>query len=502
MDVAITPVREHRGTTRVWLQGNTLRRNGFEKGTRYARVAKDGALVLTRIDDDSIMTPVGEGVVVREVSGRVRNDKTTPIIDIANDEVKKMFAGIPRLKVVYEQGKITLLPEAGLIRAKARLDRLRARIASGQPLKMGSFAHGGGVLSHALEEGFKAAGVPTKLVVANEYREDLINQAMEHNPSWSPETISLCGPMQEFAFDTAILQRIALHIGDDGELDVLEAGIPCSGASIAGAAKRGLDCPEAHPEVGHLIVPFIALIARFNPGIVVLENVKQYLSSASMHLLRSMLRDLHYEVEERVIVGKDWNMLENRERIVVVGYTKGADISLERDLQMPARVERKLAEILEDIPLDDESWSKMEGLKAKEQRNIEGGKAFFRMQIFDEQDEAFNCLTKGLGKNRHTDCKIRHPENPELLRIPTPVEHARAKGIPEVLIESLSKTIAHELLGQSVLFDPFVSVGEAIGTGLLRLRTQQPSENELFARMVTDAVLARARQMARAKTLH
>lgn len=499
MDVLITPVRPHRGSSRVWLQGNILLRNGFEKGTKYARVIKDGALVLTRIDDTTEMSSLGDNVKILEVSGRMRNDKCTPIIDVVNEQIAKMFEGIPKLKAVAIQGKITLMPEAGLIRAKARLDRLRARIATGQPLKMGSFAHGGGVLSHALEQGFEAAGVPTKLVVANEYREDLINQAMEYNPAWSPETISLCGPMQEFAFDTAIMQRVAMHIGDDGELDVLEAGIPCSGASIAGAAKRGLDCPEAHPEVGHLIVPFIALIARFNPGIVILENVKQYLSSASMHILRNMLRDLHYEVEERVISGKDWNALENRERIVVVGFTKGADISLERDLQMPARVERKLAEILEDVPLDDESWSEMAGLKAKEQRNIEGGKAFFRMQIFDEQDEGFNCLTKGLGKNRHTDCKVRHPENPKLLRIPTPKEHARAKGIPEVLIESLSKTIAHELLGQSVLFDPFVSVGEAIATGLLRLRAQPSTEQELFARMVTEAVLARARQMARSK---
>lgn len=499
MDVIITPVRPHRGSSRIWLQGNILLRNGFEKGTKYVREAKEGALVLTRVDEQTDMRQFGDNYKVLEVSGRMRNDKCTPIVDVHNEQVRDMFKDIPKLKAVLVDGKITLVPEAGMIRAKARLERLRSRISSGQPLKMGSFAHGGGVLSHALEKGFEKAGVPTKLVVANEYRADLIDQAMGHNPSWSPETVALCGPMQEFAFDSAILQRISAHIGDDGELDVLEAGIPCSGASIAGAAKRGLDCPEAHPEVGHLIVPFIALIARFNPGIVLLENVKQYLSSASMHLLRSMLRDLHYEVEERVIRSKDWNSLENRERIVVVGYTKGADISLERDLQMPARVERMLAEILEDIPLEDPRWSTMSGIKAKEQRNIEGGKAFFRMQIFEPEDSAFNCITKGVAKNRHTDCKIRNQINPELLRIPTVLEHARAKGVPEGLVEGLAATVAHELLGQSVIFDPFVSVGEAIGVGLLRLRTQQPTEQEMYARMLTDAVLARARQMARSK---
>lgn len=497
MDVTITPLREHKGTARIWLQGNTLLRNGFEPGTKYKRVVKNGVLVLTRTEDDDFMlTQLDDGAKVRLVSSRTRNGKQTPIIDVANDEVAQMFEGMKNLRVVLNPGKILIMPPASEIRARARLERAYARVAAGLPLKVGSFAHGGGILSRALEVGAGLEGIPFKLMLANEYREDLIDHVIDHNPAWSPETMSLCGPMQEFAFDSAILQMAAEHIGDDGELDHIEAGIPCSGASVAGRAKRGLVHPEAHPEVGHLIAPFIALIAKFNPSSITLENVTQYLNTASMDILRTMLRDLHYDVYETVVEGAEWNALENRKRMVMVAVTKGMSFSF-GDMVRPEPRVRKLGEILEDLPLDHPSWSEMTGLKAKAVRNKEAGNSF-AMQIYDEESPSINTLTKGLAKNRSTDPKIRHPQNPNLLRIPTPKEHARAKGIPEQMVDGLCASTAHELLGQSVNFDPFVSVGQALAKCYKKLRSRQPMV-ELQARMLGDAVIARAKQRAKAK---
>lgn len=498
MDVTITSIRQNKGTARVWLQGNTLARNGFEPGTKYKRVAKDGAIILTRTDDSIVLTQMEDGAKIREVSSRTRNGKQTPIIDINNDEIARMFEGLTRLRVIFQKdGQLLILPLASEIRAKARLDRAHARVAAGFPLKIGSFAHGGGILSHALEGGLAEAGIPSKLMVANEYREDLIDHVIEHNSAWSPETIALCGPMQEFAYDPNVMQMVAKHIGDDGELDIIEAGIPCSGASVAGRAKRGLVHPEAHPEVGHLIAPFISLIARFNPSVILLENVPQYQNTASMDILRTMLRDLCYDVHETIVDGADWNAMEHRQRMVMVAVTKGMQFSFD-DLKRPVRVERQLAEILEDIPLDDPSWSEMKGLKAKEIRDKEAGKSF-AMQIFNGSSTKINTLTKGIGKNRSTDPKIAHPTNPDLLRIPTPVEHARAKDIPVELIEGLCATTAHELLGQSINYEPFVSVGYAVGTAFKKSKDTEAPFLEFQARILTDAVVARAKQMARLK---
>ena len=50
------------------------------------------------------------------------------------------------------------------------------------------------------------------------------------------------------------------------KLDILEMGLPCSGASRAGKAKRGLEVMEDHPEVGHLVYAALAIINRVQPG--------------------------------------------------------------------------------------------------------------------------------------------------------------------------------------------------------------------------------------------
>jgi len=63
---------------------------------------------------------------------------------------------------------------------------------------------------------------------------------------------------------------------------------------------------------------------------------------------------------------------------------------------------------------------------------------------------------------------VPHPENPALLRLFTPAEHARLKGIPERLIEGItSPTTAHAYLGQSVIWPAFRVLGEVIGKALL-----------------------------------
>lgn len=50
----------------------------------------------------------------------------------------------------------------------------------------------------------------------------------------------------------------------------------------------------------------------------------------------------------------------------------------------------------------------------------------------------------------------------------TAVEHARIKGVPEHLIDGLSNTVGHEVLGQSVIYAPFKDLGQHIGNALNR----------------------------------
>ena len=103
--------------------------------------------------------------------------------------------------------------------------------------------------------------------------------------------------MQELAFDEWAMKHLPT-------VEILEAGLPCSGASVAGRAKRSLALAEEHPEVGHLVVSFLMVIARVKPAVVLLENVKQYLTTGSMphrsqKLTRRMLKNLTHPLPRR-----------------------------------------------------------------------------------------------------------------------------------------------------------------------------------------------------------
>lgn len=290
-------------------------------------------------------------------------------------------------------------------------------------------------------------------------RPELLEHAAIHNDAWNENTKTFAAPMQELAFDERGLAEIP-------RVDILEMGLPCSGASPAGLAKGGLSRPEAHPEVGHLVVSALVILNKTNAAVVILENVPNYAQTASADILRTQLKDMGYVTHERILNGKQWGSLENRDRWCMVAVTQGIEFDFEQ-LCPPEIQVRKLGEVLEDVALDDPSWSRMQGLKDKQVRDMAAGKGF-KMQVFNESSEHIGTITKGYAKIRSTDPKIAHPEDPELLRQLTPIEHARVKNVPEHLVDGLCVTTAHEVLGQGIVYPPFEALGQHVGQALGR----------------------------------
>ena len=439
---------QNKGAPRLWLEGVQPERAGFAPGSRYKVEAK--------VERNMVVLSLAENGD-RIVSRKDKGGKQIPVIDLNSQQVLSLFRGMDAVRVVMKESVIYIMPLASEVRKRRRVESLKQTLEAEQPITVGSLSHGGGVLSHAVHQGLHAAGLKSRLAFANDIRSELLEHASTANDAWDKETTLIAAPLQEVAFDRYAMEQLP-------EVNTLELGLPCSGASVAGRAKRGLAMPEDHPEVGHLVAAAISVIAWVNPAVILFENVVQYGSSASMSILRTQLRDMGYEVHERQVAGKDWNSLEDRKRMVMVAVTEGIDFDFDL-LVPPEPVARTLSEVLEDIPDTDPRWSKMEGLKAKELRDKEAGKGF-AMQIFGKDDDHIGTITKGYAKVRSTDPKIRCETNPELLRQLTPAEHARCKDIPPHLVEGLSNTIAHELLGQSVCQRPFVSIAKLIGESL------------------------------------
>lgn len=433
---------------RIWLEGALPTKGGFTKGVRYnLNVNRERSLLTLEATENGM----------KVVSGKVKGEREIPIIDILAQDVLSLFDGLSSVRVVVAKNRIHILPVASELRAKRRLEVLKAKIAHGQPLDVGGLASGIGILDLAAKEGLAAAGLDSRLVFMNEIREDCCEHAEQRNPAHGPDTMILNLPMQEMVFDPYLMSKLP-------ECDVLTAGVPCSGASVAGRSKRGLGHPESHPTVGHLCVAFIAAVARCNPTVVVLENVVPYSSSASASIIRNSLRDLGYDTYEVELDGAEWNLLEHRKRWCLVAMTKGIPFSFD-SLEKPVRREVKFGDIMDEVPPDASTWGDISYLWLKQEKDQAAGKGF-KPIVVDANSPKLGTLNATLHKRQSTGHYIQHATNQTLYRIPTVSEHARAKGIDPEIVAGTTQTFGHETLGQSISKPAFVSVLKLVGYAL------------------------------------
>ena len=112
-----------------------------------------------------------------------------------------------------------------------------------------------------------------------------------------------------------------------------------------------------------------------------------------MSAIRSVFKHLGYVVREIVLDGWDFGVLEHRKRLVVIATTPGfADTFSFDNLKVTRVRESCINEILDPIPLDDESWKTYEYLAEKEKRDKEAGKGFERQLLTGQED---GCGTLG-----------------------------------------------------------------------------------------------------------
>lgn len=439
----VRKIGQNRGIPRVWLEGRQTAQAGFTPGQGYDVITEPGRIILR-------LAKGGE----RVVSQKTKGERILPVIDLRSKELLSRFDGCDAVRVVFGDREIIILPMASEVARCERRERLAKKLSTGT-LTTGSVCHGGGIMSHAVHSGLKAAGVNSELAFAIELREELLQHAAEANSAWTNKTLAVAAPLQEAAFDTSL---------DLGLVEILEMGLPCSAASKAGRSKHGTKRPEQHADVGFLIAPALALIARVNPSVIVFENVPQYADSASADILRGQLKAWGYQLNETTLNGQDFGSLEHRARWCLVAVSDG--IPFDFAALVKTAETRQLGELLDPIGEDDARWSQMAGLKAKEARDLAAGK-WFRMQTVTAASTKVPTLTKGYAKNRSTDPKLAHPTKPGLLRLLTAAEHARVKRIPDQLIAGLPQTVAHEVLGQSVIWSAFQAVAMTLGLALL-----------------------------------
>lgn len=442
-NVIYTRFGTNKGTKRLWLEGTRLASQGITPGIRFVLHLEKGKAVLK-------FDPVlGERVVSR----RSRNGKELPVIDIQAKALEEAFGLAERLRVVIHPDSIEVTIHHQELTEHERLQRLIGKLERGEALDVGSMAHGGGILDHAIHSGLKHAGIESRLAFAVEIEKAYLDQSQEHNPIWDERSIAIEAPMEEV--EASKLPRI----------DALLAGLPCTGASLSGRAKNGLKIAEQHETAGNLFYAFLQVVQATRPSIVLLENVPPYRNTASYTVITSVLEQMGYFIHDTILDGHAMGALENRQRLCMVAMTRGLE-GLNLDNLQPIRQrEGSINEILESVADDSDHWKSFEYLNAKEARDKEAGKGF-RRQILDGTEGSCGTIGRGYKKCRSTEPFVSKPDGSGLQRLFTPVEHARLKTIPETLIEGLSDTTAHEILGQSIVHCAFEAVGRLIGNVL------------------------------------
>lgn len=104
------------------------------------------------------------------------------------------------------------------------------------------------------------------------------------------------------------------------EFDFLVGGFPCQAFSIAGK-RRGFDDTR-----GTLFFEIARILRDKRPRYFVLENVKGLLSHDSgktFSTILGVLSDIGYDCQWQVLNSKNFGVPQNRERIFIIGHTRG-----------------------------------------------------------------------------------------------------------------------------------------------------------------------------------
>lgn len=444
--VSYTKLGEHRGRQRLWLEGLRLAECGFVPGSPYS--------VTFDLDERTIsleLTDTGERTVSRRRRKRGDTVHETPIIDLASPELTEILGEGGRVRVTLFRNRITfdLHPVDQAI--AMREARTRENISRGVVTE-GTLCAGGGVSTQAVSEGFAAAGLTPVVEWVVDRDRRYLQSSIDNAPAVESTTV---------IYEAALEELVA---ADMAGVDVVQVSLPCTGHSLSGRSVRKLTVAEQHPTDALAVVGMIRILDAVQPSVVISENVVQARDSASYALVLAYLQEQGYCIAERVMDSADAGTVEHRERWWFVAVSKGlADNFTLDDLAAQDAGYRTLGEAMEHVPADDSGWAKNEYLAAKAVRDKAAGKGFAR-QFVGPSDERVGTIGRGYAKRRSTEPFIKREDGME--RLLTPREHARVKGIPESIVDDLSQTIAHEILGQSILYGHAVALAERVGTHL------------------------------------
>lgn len=182
------------------------------------------------------------------------------------------------------------------------------------------FAGAGG-----MDIGFDLEGFKT--IWAN----DIDKDSCETHKNWSGADV-VCAPIEKIDLDAL------------PQADVVLGGFPCQGFSLAGPRK-------VDDKRNVLYQYFVAVIEKLQPKAFVAENVKGILTLGGGEIIKAIIQefsDRGYNVQFKLVNAADYNVPEDRHRVIMVGIRK--DINAEFSYPKPSGKKITLKEAIGHFP--------------------------------------------------------------------------------------------------------------------------------------------------------
>lgn len=114
---------------------------------------------------------------------------------------------------------------------------------------------------------------------------------------------------------------------DNKSVDLIIGGPPCQAYSVVGRASLK---HKKDDERTRLYIQYGRFLKRYKPKMFVFENVPGILSAADGQYyknLQSYYKRLGYKVEAKLLNSYDYGVVQNRQRVIIIGWKKELDFS-------------------------------------------------------------------------------------------------------------------------------------------------------------------------------
>jgi DNA (cytosine-5)-methyltransferase 1 len=134
------------------------------------------------------------------------------------------------------------------------------------------------------------------------------------------------------------------------QVDIIIGGPPCQAYSVVGRA-RDPENMKRDPR-NFLYKYYLQFLKRYEPKMFVFENVPGILSAQNgVHLenIKNGIDKAGYEIELKKLKASDFGVLQNRERVIIVGWKKGLNLKYPK-LEKEENPYKILSDLFSDLP--------------------------------------------------------------------------------------------------------------------------------------------------------